>query len=121
MAHIGRVSATFTTTGSDGSATGSGALPSFSGFLLDFFFDHSAGQAATTDVTIAHPVFGNVLVASNSATDTYYPVLVNAKDATGTAISGVYVNLPVDDALTVSIAQADNNETTTVYARFIVP
>lgn len=97
-----------TTTGSAGSATGSGTAPGMNGILLSIFLDYHASAPATTDVTIAYQnKGGNILVASNSATDTlYFPVKQNC-DNTGAAVTGVYAQFPLGDGLSISVAQCD--------------
>lgn len=85
--------------------TGSAVVNGVNGFLLGVYLDFNGSAAATTDTTIStdNPA-QNILVVTDSATDTYVPVRVQAKDATGTAISGVYEMYPLDGILKVSLA-----------------
>jgi hypothetical protein len=122
MARIGTETITVATTGADGSATGSGAFKAFAGFLLDVYLAYTT-EPATTDVTIAHtqPTLGNILVVTSSATDALYPVRVQAKDAAGAAITGVYDYLPVDGILTMAVAQGDDPGSVTATIRYLEP
>lgn len=97
-----------TTTGSAGSASGSEKVDGINGFLLGVYLDFAASAPATTDTTIAtdNPA-QTLLTVTDSATDTYVPVRVQAKDATGAAISGVYEMYPLDGMLKVSLAQCN--------------
>ena len=110
-----------TTTGSDGSATGSAKTDStVSGEILAIHLDFSAGQAATADTTIAtaHAPVRTILVTTDTATDGWYQPRAVAHDATGAAVTydganELYTCIPVNDQITISVAQADNNETVT--------
>jgi hypothetical protein len=108
---------TVTTTGSDGSAVGSGQtdLP-VNGLLLAVHVDFSSGQAATADVTIAtkNAPIRTLLTLTSTATDVWVDPRVQAKDNAGAAIDATYTYMPVADHITVDVAQADNNETVTV-------
>lgn len=96
-----------TTTGSAGSATGSGTSELINGYLLDVYLDFN-GAPATTDVTIAYATRGGtILVASNGNTDALHQPLKQASDAAGAAITGVYNPYVLDDKVTVSVAQCD--------------
>lgn len=97
-----------TTTGSAGSATGSGTSELISGYLLDVYLDFNASAPATSDVTLAYATRGgNILVASNGNTDALHQPLKQASDAAGAAITGVYNPYVLDDKVTVSVAQCD--------------
>lgn len=88
-----------TTTGSDGSATGSGTLDGTRGMLLDVWLDYGATAPATTDVTIAYTTRGgSIAVISNNATDMMVVPRQNP------AIESQY---PIDQSLTVSVAGAN--------------
>ena len=106
---IEQTTVTVTTTGSPESATGSGTTDALSGFLLDIYLDYHASAPATTDVTVAYdePDNGNVVVVSNSATDTLYAPRKQACDNAGAAITGVYDLFPLNGRLTVSVAGSD--------------
>lgn len=95
-----------TTTGGAGAATGSGTTMPVMGFLLDVFLNYHASAPATTDVTISDPVFGNIVVKSNNATDIWLAPRKQLCDAAA-ADTGLYDLVPVKSALTIAIAQAD--------------
>ena len=109
---------TITTAGSDGSATGSGTTGKpITGRIVAVHLDYSAGQAATTDVTItATSPDATVLVRSNSATDGwFYPHTPANLASDASAISGgVVMGVPVDGYVSVAIDDADDGETVTV-------
>jgi hypothetical protein len=67
------------------------------------------------------PTAGNVLVVTSSATDGLYPVRVQAKDAAGAAITGVYDYFPVNGILTVAVAQGDDPGSVAVTIRYLAP
>ena len=99
-----------TTTGADGSASGSQASAgSLYGFLLDVYLDYHASAPATTDVTLAYtsPANGNILVVTNNATDGLYAPRKQTCDAAGAAITGNYDLFPLNGTLTLSVAQAN--------------
>lgn len=109
-----------TTSGSDGSATGSATSVAVNGELLAVHIAPSAGQAATVDVTVktVAPEL-TLLTASNvSAAGWYYP-RVQVQDGAGAGVTydgtnEVYAPMPIDDGVTVSAAQGDDGETVTV-------
>jgi hypothetical protein len=94
------------TTGSAGSATGTGTTMPVNGFLLDACLNYHASAPATTDVTISDAVFGTILTKSNNNSDVWITPRVQTQDNAG-ADTGAYDYYPVNGALTVSIAQAD--------------
>ena len=88
-----------TTSGSDGSATGSGTLDGTTGFLLDVWLDYHADAPVTTDVTIAYTTRGgSIAVISNNKTDM---LIAPRQNPAGES------KYPVDQALTVSVAGAN--------------
>lgn len=95
-----------TTTGSAGSATGSGATAVINGRLLGVYLDFGATAPASTDTTIAYTTRGgNIIVVTDSATDVLHLPRKQASDAAASGISGVYDLYPIiDDSLTVSVA-----------------
>lgn len=107
-----------TTTGSDGSATASARSSRVeSGRVVAVHLNYSAGQAATTDVTLtAGTPAQTVLVVSNNATDGwYYPHTPAHLASDGSVVSGgTVLGVPVEGYINVSAAQADNGETVTV-------
>ncbi len=109
MSEIRTETVTITTTGSAGSATGSGTTPALTGFLLDVYLNFHASAPATTDTTIAYdePDLGNVLVVSNSATDALIAPRQKVVDNANSAITNSHVPFPLNGALTISLAQCD--------------
>jgi len=111
-----------TTTGSDGSATGSYTTPGpVTGKVLGVHIDYSTAQAATTDVTIAtvHAPVTTILTVTDNKTDGWYYPRHQVHDSTGTALTldGTRIMVEpvaIEDQVTVSVAQADNTETVTV-------
>lgn len=109
-----------TTAGSAGSATGSGTLTiDRVGYLEWIYIDYDGSAPATTDVTIANsatPPGGNVLVATNSATDTLYLPRGKPVDNAGSAITNAHSRFAVGGPLSVSVAQCDAiTDAVTVY------
>jgi hypothetical protein len=94
------------TTGSAGSAQGHASTIPINGFLLDVYLNYHASCPATADVTISDPVFGNILVNSNSATDVRLAPREPTCDASA-ASTGLYDLIPINSALTVTIEAAD--------------
>ena len=99
-----------TTTGSAGSATGTGTASSlaYNGRLHKVVIDYHASAPATTDVNIIDGA-GNVLwTKSNNSTDgTFYPVALQ-DDGSGTPLTANYEKPAIAGAkLNVSVAGAD--------------
>lgn len=109
---------TITTSGSDGSATGSGSTPyPVNGRVVAVHIDYSAGQPGTTDVTVTTGApQDTVLSLANNATDGWrYPHTAAHLASDGSAISGgVVAGVPVVGYVNVAVAGADNGETVTV-------
>ncbi len=106
MSEIAYQKVAITTTGGAGAATGSGTSIPIQGFLLDVYLDYHASAPATTDVTISQEIFGNILVKSNNATDAWLMPRKQSVDPAG-GDTGSYELIPVNGALTISVAQAD--------------
>ncbi|OGN99034.1 MAG: hypothetical protein A2Z71_03320 [Chloroflexi bacterium RBG_13_50_21] len=106
MSEIAVERVSITTTGGAGAATGSGTTIPINGFLLDVYINYNAACPATADVTIADAVFGNALVVSNNATDGWYAPRKATCDPAAAA-TGLYDLIPLNGALTLSVAQAD--------------
>ena len=106
MSEIASQQVSITTVGSAGSATGSGTTVPIKGFLLDVYLDYHASAPATTDVTISDPVFGNLLVKSDNNADCKLAPREPLCDAAAAA-TGLYDLIPINSALTVTVAQAD--------------
>jgi hypothetical protein len=79
------------------------------GFLLDVFLDYHASAPATTDVTIAYDTNPGTIITviSNNKTDGIYVPRIQACDAAGAAIAGIYDRYVISGRLKVSVAQAD--------------
>jgi hypothetical protein len=109
------------TSGAAGSATGSATTIPIQGFLLDVYIDYNAAAPATTDVTITDPMFGNLLVKSNNNADCKLAPREKTHDADGSE-TGLYDLLPINSALTISVAQSDAlDPCVTVTVRWMVP
>jgi hypothetical protein len=107
--NVETVAVPVTTTGSAGSATGTGRSPSLNGFLLDIYFDFAAAPS-TTDTTVAFEAGsggGTILTLTNTNTDVLHAPRKNASDNAGTAITGVYDCYPLNGVVTVALAQCD--------------
>lgn len=108
MGEIVTAKVAVTTTGSAGSATGSGDSELLHGHLLDVYLDYNGSAPATTDVTIAYKTRGgNVLVVSNNNTDGMYHPRAKPVDSANAAITNAHDRFALNDKLTVSVAQAD--------------
>jgi hypothetical protein len=99
-----------TTTGSAGSATGTGTATEliYNGRISKVFLDYNAAAPATTDVSIIDGA-GNVLwLLSNNNTDgTFYPAILQ-NDGTDTPLTVNYEKPIVSGStLNVSVAGAD--------------
>lgn len=99
-----------TTSGSAGSATGSGVSAVILGKVLGIWVDYT-GMPATTDVTIKStggaPPSYNILVLTNTNTDAFHLPRKQCSDNAGAAIAGEYDGVPILDTITVDVAQAD--------------
>ena len=93
----------------------------FNGFALNAYAVPGGGAVATWDFTIVAPPEAGVtprtlLTATNVGTSAVdYPLQVQGKDATGTAISGTYLFPPVCGALTVTVSGGGNGVTYSIY------
>ena len=98
------------TTGSAGSATGSGILTVPYAELLALYVDYHADAPATTDLTISSP--GNpasvtLLTLTNVNNDGWYYPKVQQQDSSGSAVSGGYSHPLVHGSLLASLAGCD--------------
>ena len=94
-----------TTTGADGSATGSGNSGAMNGFLLDIYLDFNASAPNTTDVTIAFAGRGgNVLAVSNANTDALYTPRAKPVDNANADITDAHDMFPLNGSLSVAVA-----------------
>jgi hypothetical protein len=122
MSEIRTEKVVVTTAGEDAAATGSASSTVMHGYLLDIYFDFHASAPSTTDTTVAYnePDLGNIIVLTDTKTDGLYPVRVQAKDNTGSAITGVYEMYPLNGGVTVSVAGANAlTGCVTVYLRYL--
>jgi hypothetical protein len=99
---------TVTTTGSAGSATGTGYSAAIDGYLLDIYFNFHASAASTTDTTVTQEgVAGNLVVITDSKTD----VLLAPRQAIVTnanaAITDGSALFPVNGRISIALAQCD--------------
>jgi hypothetical protein len=106
---------TVTTTGSAGSASGNANSGLMSGKLVAIHLDFTS-QPATTDVTVAtaHAPIRTLISVSNTNADGWFYPRVAVQDTSGAAITfdgthGIYEAIPVNDYITVSVAQGDPN------------
>lgn len=105
---------TVNTSGSDGSATGSGLAVTGKGRLIAAYLDFHASAPATTDVTLTAegdpdgPGDATLLTASNSATDAWKYPTAAAVDSAGASVAGLGVPPVVHGgAVGVSVAQCN--------------
>lgn len=90
------------------------------GFVVAAYIQYAGDDPGTTDVTIATlgtspraPSY-NILVATSTATDTLYLVKKATVDQTGAALTD-YSPIPVDDYVTVTVAQANTGDIISVW------
>ena len=113
-----------TTTGSAGSASGSGhlSLPISRLVAVHLNYD-SAAPGGTTDVTITapgNPASRTLLTVSNNATDGWYFPKEQDMGNTGSLITGSYSDPLIHDSLDMAVAQSDaltDAVVATVYVR----
>ena len=121
MSEIASQQVVITTTGGAGAATGSGTTVPIKGFLLDVFLDYDAAAPATTDVTITDPVFGDLVVKSDNNADIKLVPRAQICDVAA-ANTGLFDLIPINSALTISVAQADAlDPCVTVTIRWLTP
>lgn len=121
MSEIAVSTIKITTAGGAGAATGSGTTIPIMGYLLDVHIDYHAATPATTDVTIADPVFGNLVVKSNNNTEVSLAPREQVCDSAA-ALTGLYDLIPLCSGLTISVAQADAlTDCVTVTVRWMTP
>lgn len=97
------------TTGSAGSATGTGTATDFiHGYFLDAYIDYHASAPATTVVTIAQTGHADkVLTAPASATDVRIAPRQSLATRAGAAITNSHDLIPVNGTLTVAVSASD--------------
>lgn len=101
-----------TTTGSAGSASGSGySAGALVGELLTVIYDFHASTPATADVTVktkgSTPPSYTLAVTANTATDTIQHPRAKPVDNANTAITNAHDPFPLADIVEVAVAQAD--------------
>jgi hypothetical protein len=102
---------TVTTTGADGSATGTGYSPHpLNGELLAIYVDWAAtAPAGTSDIAItvdsddAHPAV-SLYSKSDSVTDAWVYPVVQSTDTAGTGVAGAYQHIAVAGRIKAAIA-----------------
>lgn len=104
---------TVTTTGTAGSATGTGYSDRpLTGEVFAIHVDYSASAPNTTDITVIveaddnHPAI-TLYSKANSATDAWVYPHVQGTDNAGSAISGVYQHYPITGRIKVTLADCD--------------
>lgn len=101
-----------TTTGGDGSASGTGATAVPKGCeLLAIYLNYHASAPGTTDVTVTaagDPADQTVDVVSNNATDRWEYPRVQVRTNAGALVTGAYDKFVIHNGiLTIALAQAD--------------
>ena len=110
---------TLTAVGSAGAATGTVTSGYLRGYIRAIYIDYTADISTTTDITIARTSpAGNVMVITDSATDTWYYPSVQFTGATGAAVSGAYGKFPIDDVLTISAAQSTSGTVAAIWIEY---
>lgn len=106
---IRKYQVTVTTSGSAGSATGSAKTKPISGKVLAVHLDYTS-EPATTDVTVAtaHAPVATILTITDGNTDGWFYPRALLDDTAGADLTAIYDAIPIDDEITVSVAQADN-------------
>ena len=110
-----------TTTGADGVASGSEDLGGLRGYLLDVYLDYHASAPGTTDVTISYKTRGGtILTKANNATDVLAAPRRQVQGNDGANLSGEYEMYPIDQDVTIAVAQANAlAPCVTVYLRMV--
>ena len=122
MAEIVTERVAVTTTGSAGSATGSGTSGVMNGFLLDIYLDfHASAPAGSTDTTIAYADRGgNIWAIANSSTDVLVAPRVKPVDNANAAITNAHDEFALSGKVTVSLAQCDAlTDAVVAYIRYL--
>lgn len=105
------------TTGGAGTATASATSENIIiGHIVAIHLAYAGTPPNTTDVTIAGATAPSlpVLTVSNGATDGWrYPQAATV-DTAGASISGGYTDIWINDKVTVTMAQANNDDGVTV-------
>lgn len=123
MADINKVVVKVTTTGSAGSATGTGYSQDITnGFVIGAYIDYHASAPSSTDVLLKTTDPEVTMVTySNSATDAYISTMKNIVDSAGAAVSGVYSYYPISGRLMVSLTGCNALTDAVVVTFFVAP
>ena len=113
--------------GSDGSATASATTRPLSGIIQGIYIVYDSSQAATTDITFTMSDAPDALIFTvpDNKTSGWYTPSVDLYDSAGAAATydgseEIYALMPVDGALVVAAAQADNTHPIDVYIHVLV-
>lgn len=100
---------TITTTGSNGSASGSAVTSPIEGYLLDVYVNyHASAPGATTDLTLKQTDRTEVfLTLTDTATDGYYAPRMAVHTNAGVAVTNGCDLIPINGTITGSIAQSN--------------
>lgn len=118
MASAYKQTLSITTTGADGSATGSGSFAlRVRGRLKNLSYNFHASAPATTDTTVSYTDHNGVVhpiqVITNSATDTPAPnVRQDVHDDAGANVSTLETEIVFQDWTTINVAVAGCNALT---------
>lgn len=124
MGYLRQSTVRVTTTGSDGSATGTGySLYPILGEVLAVYVDYSADAPNTTDIDVTtesdDDAPASVLVdKDNSNTDAWYYPRVQGTSTAGVGISGEYSPVPASGRVKVVIGDCDALTTAVVVTVF---
>ena len=123
MSSIQTIALAATTTGSDGSATGTIASATVFGWLVDVYLDFHASAPNTTDTTLAYTGRGGTILAvANSATDALLAPRQKAVDNANAAITDSSSMFLLSGGVTVSVAGCNAlDPAVTVYLRVLRP
>ena len=120
---VGRTEVSATTSGADGSATGTGYTDAMvRGAVMAVYVDYGSSMAATTDLTLAakSAPTESFVSLSDQATDKWVYPRRMVQDNTGTDVTfdgtnEIYEPYWVDDYVTLSIAQSTPTKTVKCY------
>jgi hypothetical protein len=118
-----KVIVTGTTGGAGASTANNTSVNIVNGHIVAIHLAYAGTPPNTTDVTIATATAPTlpILTVSNGATDGWrYPQAATV-DTSGTAITGVYADIFVNDKIVVTIAQANDDDgvtATIIYERY---
>lgn len=122
MAVYGPISTGLSTGGAGASTANIDSGQIVRGFLVGVYLQYNGSPpAATTDVTIKTkgatgvlPSY-NLLVMTNAATDGFYATQIETRKSTDGTASGQYAYPYIEDIVNITIAQANDNDSVTVW------